>query len=55
LIRCRNLNEDQKTNNRDKLAGRIKLLHEVIQTGVQGLLKEQRDLEASNSAKTDAR
>jgi hypothetical protein len=40
LVRCHDLNEDQKTESREKLAGRIKLLHEVIQTGIQTLLRD---------------
>jgi hypothetical protein len=37
LIRSRKLHESNKTSSRDKLAGRIKLLHEVIQKGLTQL------------------
>jgi hypothetical protein len=39
LVRRRNLNESEKTESREKLAGRIELLHEVLQKGIEKLLK----------------
>jgi dCMP deaminase len=38
LVRLRNLNETTKTKSRDKIAGRIKLLHEVLELGIEKLL-----------------
>ncbi len=38
LVERRNLNETNKTDNRSKIAGRIKLLHEVIEEGIRTLL-----------------
>jgi len=38
LVRLRDLNESQKTASKDKIAGRIKLLHEVIEKGIKALL-----------------
>lgn len=37
LVRKRKLNEDEKTEDRTKLAGRIQLLHKVIQAGITAL------------------
>lgn len=39
LVRTRGLNENEKTDDRSKLAGRIVLLHEVIALGVAQLLR----------------
>lgn len=39
LVKARHLNENIKTESKDKIAGRIKLLHEIIQRGI-GALKE---------------
>ena len=39
LVRRRRLNEGSKTENREKLAGRIKLLHEIFQRGIEELLE----------------
>jgi hypothetical protein len=40
LVTIRNLSEDQKPAGRDKLAGRIQLLHEVIEAGLKALVPE---------------
>lgn len=37
LVKARKLDETDKTEDRDKMAGRIKLLHEVIQNGLKAL------------------
>ncbi len=37
LVKLRNLNEKYKTSGRSKIAGRIKLLHEVIQKGIKAI------------------
>jgi hypothetical protein len=37
LVRERLLDEDRKTESKDKIAGRIELLHEIIQLGLKGL------------------
>lgn len=42
LVRRRGLAESAKRDDRKKLAGRIKLLHEVLQRGIQELLLEPR-------------
>jgi hypothetical protein len=39
LVRLRNLDEQEKTESREKLAGRIGLLHEVLERGIQTLLE----------------
>ena len=40
LVTARNLNENQKTEDRKKIAGRIKLLHEVIEAGLEKLAEQ---------------
>ena len=42
LVKLRRLSESGKTINRDKLAGRIKLLHEVLERGIERLLEIER-------------
>jgi len=37
LVNRRNLNEKSKSDERSKLAGRIALLHEVLQAGLNAL------------------
>jgi hypothetical protein len=39
LVKERCLDEDRKTKSKDKIAGRIKLLHEIIQQGLKELKK----------------
>lgn len=39
LVKERRLDEDRKTESKDKIAGRIKLLHEIIQQGLKELKK----------------
>jgi hypothetical protein len=39
LVNERRLDEDRKTGSKDKIAGRIKLLHEIIQRGLKELKK----------------
>lgn len=41
LVRNRELHEDQKPESREKIAGRIKLLNEVIQRGLEAISKEE--------------
>lgn len=41
LIELRGLNERNKPTNRDKIAGRIVLLHEVIEEGLNTLLQQK--------------
>jgi hypothetical protein len=43
LVALRGLNEDAKPIDRDKLAGRIRLLNEVIAEGLRGLLVAERE------------
>ncbi len=38
LVTLKGLNESQKTASKDKMAGRIELLHEVIEKGIKALL-----------------
>jgi len=40
LVKKRGLNEDHKTQSRDKIAGRIKLLQEVIQKGIKNVKRQ---------------
>lgn len=42
LANLRGLQEDDKTDSREKLGGRIQLLHEVIEAGLQALLDSER-------------
>jgi hypothetical protein len=42
LVIFRKLAENKKPENRKKQAGRIKLLHEVIETGIEKLLEKER-------------
>ena len=42
LVRRRGLAEDKKTASRNKLAERIKLLHDVIESGLKLLLERKR-------------
>ena len=42
LVKLRKLSESEKTANRDKLAGRIRLLHEVLEVGIERLLEIER-------------
>lgn len=44
LVRRRNLNEAEKTDRRDKLAGRSLLLHDVIEIGIREMLDEKEDI-----------
>ena len=41
LVRLRNLNEEEKTESREDLAGRIQLLHEIAETGIRVLLEAE--------------
>lgn len=40
LVAARGLDEDQKTDDRSKIAGRIELLHDVIETGLKRLSEQ---------------
>ena len=42
LVRLKGLNEPKKAKSKDKIAGRIKLLHEAIEKGIDALLAEKR-------------
>ncbi len=41
LVKNRNLHEQQKPNHREKIAGRVNLLHEVIACGLKALLEAE--------------
>ncbi len=41
LVRQRKFNEDEKKASKNKLAGRIKLLHEVLKRGIEETLKDK--------------
>jgi hypothetical protein len=41
LVRCRNVHEEQKPDHREKIAGRVSLLHEVIACGLSTLLEAE--------------
>lgn len=43
LVKKRNLHEEQKPDNREKIAGRVNLLHEVIESGLDTLLRRGGD------------
>ena len=42
LVRLRKLDETRKRKSRDKIGGRIKLLHEVLELGIEKLLEIER-------------
>jgi len=42
LVKMRDLNEDQKTDNKEKLGGRIMLFHEIIENGINYLLEQSK-------------
>jgi hypothetical protein len=42
LVKLRNLNEPEKTASKTELAGRIKLLHEVLEIGIKNLLSREK-------------
>ena len=42
LVRIRGLNEEEKTEDRKNIAGRIELLQEIISKGLSGLLSEEK-------------
>ena len=42
LVRLRGLNENKKSRDRQKLADRIELLHEALDKGLRGLLRDER-------------
>jgi hypothetical protein len=42
LVKLRKLNEARKTESRGKIAGRIILLHEVLELGIEKLLEIER-------------
>ncbi len=42
LVKQRGLSEEQKTTDRSKLGGRIKLLHEALARGLQSLAQEHK-------------
>jgi dihydropteroate synthase len=50
LIALRGLDEDRKSESRDKLAGRIRLLHEVIDAGLCALLNKADPRKSAESA-----
>jgi len=42
IVKMRNLNEDNKSNDRGKIAGRIMLFQDVIKEGLQALMRKQK-------------
>ena len=42
LVERKGLKESQKPESKEKIAGRIKLLHKVIEKGIEALLAEKR-------------
>ncbi|OGV57622.1 MAG: hypothetical protein A2283_04300 [Lentisphaerae bacterium RIFOXYA12_FULL_48_11] len=40
LVRAKKLNEDHKTESREKIAGRIKLLHKIITAGLKQISEQ---------------
>jgi len=43
IISIRELNEENKTESRQKIAGRIKLLHEIIHQGIESILEKKEE------------
>jgi VIT1/CCC1 family predicted Fe2+/Mn2+ transporter len=50
LVRLRGLTEDLKSESREKLAGRVVLLHEVIAIGIKELLAREQRAKPPNTA-----
>jgi len=46
LVKLRNLDEEEKPASRERLAGRIKLLHEIMERGIQALLEDEKGRKA---------
>jgi len=44
LVQKRGLNENKKAASKDKIAGRIKLLHKIIQLGLEKLERDDCDV-----------
>src|SRR5438876_966934 len=42
LVKRHGLHEEDKTENREKIAGRVRLMHEVIVAGLKAVAKENR-------------
>jgi len=49
LVRHRGWNEDKKSADRSRIAGRIELLHEVIAAGLTALLPAEKEKDADGS------
>lgn len=50
LVARRGLSEQEKTESRDKLAGRVRLLHEVIEAGLRALLPSDASVTSADTA-----
>ena len=50
LVEQLGLNEEQKTADRSKLGGRIKLLHDVLARGLQAFVQEHKERRSKRSA-----
>lgn len=50
LVKQRGLSEEQKTTDRSKLEGRIKLLHEALARGLQSLAQEHKKRRTKQSS-----
>ncbi len=46
LVKLRELDEEEKPASRERLAGRIKLLHEIMERGIQALLEAEKGRKA---------
>jgi hypothetical protein len=53
LVKLRHLSETQKTLSRETIAGRLKLLHDIITKGIQELLVAERKTKGVNKAGSD--
>jgi hypothetical protein len=49
LVKARNLNEERKAEDREKIAGRIRLFHEVIAAGLKQIAEQSCVPESSRS------
>jgi hypothetical protein len=53
LVRLRGLNEEQKPDDREKMAGRVQLLHEVIEAGLKHIGEQNNACDVSNCTAHD--
>jgi hypothetical protein len=53
LVASRGLSEEEKSDSRERLAGRIKLLHEVIRLGLRAAASEEEKQEGTSGLRAE--